>query len=336
MPIAVAREQGARLEEALATLLPLEPYLAYANFAPIAPRAIDLHRRWWLAAADAEGALVARGDAGEPLATVCVARRDFESAHFGMPVARVAAPAAVLAEDVRLPALRALYSAAWQVVGDAGYGHVSAVCSARDRAACWALQERGAFHVGTKISWMQPLDGRRDGAAVPPPLRLEVLERARIPGLPRGSWRRLHEWSRAGFDRGPFVFDLDVPPERAATLYPVWTEKAFTGEWADVLLVVWDGDEIVAFHAMLLLPDLSEVARAGVLGRGIGATLPGYRGLFTALQRACAAERPLGAAWLENETQASTPETINVFGKLGHRCLRAIASFHAPVGGRAR
>src|SRR5690242_21497403 len=141
MPIAVARERGGRLEEALATLLPVEPYLAYANFAPIAPRAVDLHRRWWLAAGE-EGALVARGDGGEPLATVCVARRDFESAHFGMPVARVAAPVAVVAEDVRLPALRALYAGAWQMIGDAGYRHVSAVCSARDRTACWALQER--------------------------------------------------------------------------------------------------------------------------------------------------------------------------------------------------
>ena len=81
------------------------------------------------------------------------------------------------------------------------------------------------------------------------------------------------------------------------------------------------------------LRDLSEAAGVGVLGRGIGATLPGYRGLFTALQKACAAERPLGAGWLENETQASTVETINVFGKLGHHCLRAIANFHAPLEG---
>src|SRR5438445_8781499 len=48
------------------------------------------------------GVLVARGEAGEPLAAVCVARREFESAHFGMPVARLAAPAAVDRKSTRL------------------------------------------------------------------------------------------------------------------------------------------------------------------------------------------------------------------------------------------
>ncbi len=332
MRISVARERGAALEEALGALLAVEPYLAYANFPPIAPRTVELHRRWWLAAADAEGALVARDQASIPLATVRLERRAFESAHFGIPIARIDAPAAVPAEDVRLPALRALYGLAWEVLREAGHRHVCALSSTQDRIACRVVQELGAFHVGTKISWMQPLDGRRDEQGLPAPLRIEVVERARIPTLARASWRRLHEWTGAGFDRGPFVFDLDVPGERAAALYQVWTEKAFSGEWADVLVVVRDGEEIVAFHAVLVLRDLSEAAGVPVLGRGIGATLPGYRGLFTALQKACAAERPLGAGWLENETQASTVQTINVFGKLGHHCLRSIANFHAPLG----
>jgi len=84
---------------------------------------------------------------------------------------------------------------------------------------------------------------------------------------------------------------------------------------------------------MMLLPDLSAAAQVGILGRGIGATLPGYRGLFTALQRACAAARPLGAGFLENETQAATIPSINVFGKLGHRCVRSVASFHRRLDG---
>jgi hypothetical protein len=79
---------------------------------------------------------------------------------------------------------------------------------------------------------------------------------------------------------------------------------------------------------MMLLKDLSEAAGVRIVGRGIGASLPGYRGLFTALQRECAVTRPLGASFLENETQSSTIQSINVFGKLGHRCLRSTASFH--------
>ena len=73
-------------------------------------------------------------------------------------------------------------------------------------------------------------------------------------------------------------------------------------------------------------------------GRGIGASLPGYSGLFTALQKECAARRPLGAGFLENEAQTSTVPSIHVFGKLGHHCLRSTASFHMrldPPGPRA-
>jgi hypothetical protein len=330
MGIVVARERGEALDEALAGLLPGEPYLAFANFPPIGERAVALHRGWWTAAADALGVLVARDDSGRVVGAVRLERREFESAHFGMAIGKIDPPIAVADEVVRRPVLHALYGAAWEALRGDGYAHCTALASTQDRVACWSLQEHGGFHVGTKISWMQALMG--DALpALPPPLRFETYERTAIAQLPRASWQRLCEWTGSGFDRGPFVFDLDVPGDRAAALYRVWSEKAFTGEWADALLVVRDGDEVVAFHSMLLLPELSEAAGVGILGRGIGATLPGYRGLFTALQQATAAARPLGAAWLENETQTSTIATINVFGKLGHRCLRSTAEFHAPL-----
>lgn len=200
--------------------------------------------------------------------------------------------------------------------------------STHDRVTAWVVQESGARYVGTKISWMQALTGERQAHPLPAPLRIEVIEAAAIPAIDPASWRRLYEWTGEAFDRGPFVYDLQVPHARALGVYQVWTHKAMTGEWADVLLVVRDGEEIVAFHTMLVMDDLSEAAGVRIVGRGIGGTLPGYRGLFTALQRECAAVRPLGAAFLENETQTSTIQSINVFGKLGHHCLRSTASFH--------
>lgn len=331
MGVRVARETGDRLEEALAELLPVEPNLAYGNFAPIAERgggAIGLHLHWWRAAATAHGVLVARDEQDRPLAMLRLGHRAFESQHFDMPMAKIELPVGVAAEEERLRAMRALYRAACDVLREGGYRHLSAVSSAHDRVTCWVLQELGCFHVGTKISWMASLTGRRETQALAPGLRIEIHDRATIPTLSPASWRRLHEWSGKAFDRGPFVFDLDVPGDRAAAIYRVWTHKALTGEWADVVLVVRDGAEIVAFNAMLLLKDLSEAAGVGILGRGLGASLPGYRGLFTALQRECAASRPLGAGFLENETQAATVPSIRVFGKLGHQCLHAVASLH--------
>ena len=279
--------------------------------------------------------LVCRDPDDRPLAILRLAHREFESTHFGIPMAKIEAPAAVADETHRLPALRALYRAASAALREAGYRHVSAVSSTQDRVACWVLQELGYFQVGTRITWMAPLTGEPQEIDLPGHLRIEMHDGATIPTLTRDSWRRLDEWSGTAFNRGPFVFDLTVPGERAATIYQVWTRKAMTGEWADVLLVVRDGDEIVAFNAMMLVPDLSEAAGVGILGRGIGASLPGYRGAFTALQKTCAAVRPLDAGFLENETQVATVPTIKVFGTLGHECLHSVASFHARLDGDA-
>jgi hypothetical protein len=183
---------------------------------------------------------------------------------------------------------------------------------------------------------MQALTGERQPQDLQPGLRFESYDKASIPQLQRPTWQRLLEWTGKAFDRGPYVFDLNVPAERARAIYQVWTEKALTGEWADFLLVVRDGSEIVAYHTMQWIDDLSEAAGVGILSRGIGGTLPEYSGLFSALQKECAAVRPLGASFLENETQAASIPVINVFGKLGHQCFRSTASFHLRLDGGAK
>jgi len=334
MELSAQWEDGAAREQALSELLAAEPHLAYRNFGPIEGRgggALALQRRRW-SAPEAQ-VLVVRDRSGRPLAALRVQHRTFESAHFARAVAGVDAPAAVAGEAERLSALRAAYAELVAALRVRGYAHLMASVSTQDRAAYRAVQEAGCFHVGTRISWMQSLTGAAAESELAAPLRIELHEREQIPRLPRASWRRLHEYCRHAFDRGPFVFDADVPLERATELYQVWTEKALTGEWCDALLVVRDGEEIIAFNAMLLLEDLSEAAGAGILGRGIGASLPGYRGLFTALQKECSARRPLGASYLENEAQASTIGSINVFGRLGHHCFRSTASFHRALQG---
>ena len=335
MPVGVQREEGARLDEALEVLVPAEPYLTYANFAPVARRdggVLWLHRRRWREAASGLGVWVARDRSDRPVAALSLAHRAFESAHFAMRMAKIEPPVAVGDGRARLAALRALYASCHAELQARGYEHVAAVASTHDRSACWALQECGAFHVGTKISWMQALAGRRRQHELPAPLRIEHYDKSAIGTLQRATWQRLYDWSGKAFDRGPYVFDLNVPGDRAMGIYQVWTEKAMTGEWADILLVVRDGAEIVAFHTMMILHDLSEAAGVCIVGRGIGGTLPGYRGLFTALQKECAAMRPLGASFLENETQAATIQSINVFGKLGHQCLHSAATFHLRLG----
>jgi hypothetical protein len=212
MPLEVAREQGPRLNEALSILVAAEPYLAYANFDPIVRRegaVFGIHMRRWSMLADDLGAFVARDRQDRPLAAIGLEHRDFESRHFDSMVARVESPLAVAEENQRLEALRALYGHAAKVLADGGYQHLTASASAHDRVGCWALQETGAFHVGTRISWMQTLHGRPQQHNLPSHLRIEVHDRSTFQRFDPASWSRLREWSGQGFDRGPFVFDLN-------------------------------------------------------------------------------------------------------------------------------
>jgi hypothetical protein len=316
-------------EPSLDALLAVEPHLDYANFQPVAERAgaaQALHRERWIAG---EGqAWLVRDASGRAVAALRAAPRPFESAHFGLAMARLEAPIAVAEAEPRFAALRALYATARAELSAAGCAHVAARLSTRDREGCWAVQEAGGRWVDTQVSWMCPLSGTPHDEAVPGALVLEVHDRASVAALPRASWKRLAEWGGAAFDRGPLVFDRTLPAARARAVYESWTERVMTGEWADAVLLARDGDEIVAFISMQELPDVSRAARTRVCGRGLGATLQRYRGLFSAIQREMIARRPLGASFMENETQVSTIGSVNVYAKLGFRYLRSTATFH--------
>lgn len=334
MRISVARETGGRLAQAVDALLPGEPELPYANFAPIAARAgaaRSLHRGRWLASG--EESWVVRDSRGDPLAALRWSHRPFESAHFGRSMSMTALPLAASDRERRRAGLFAAYRALVEHQRERGCVHAAFRASTRDRVTPWVLQELGAFHVDTQVSWMAALTGTPHDDALPPPLRLEIRDRAGLAKLAPESWKGLMEWAGHAFDRGPLVFDHTLPRERSLGVYAAWSEKALRGEWADAVLLVRDGDAVVAFISMLHLPDVSEAAGCAVYGRGLGATLPEYRGLFTAIQREMIAAQPLGARFMENETQVATIGSINVYAKLGFRYLRSTSTFHLCLDG---
>lgn len=336
--VGIEELSGAALEAALGPLLASERELAYANFAPVAARegaAQALHRRRWLDPHERVATLVAQDGAGRPLAALRLEGRPFESEHFGLRMARIERPLGSPDPARRLAALRPLYRAAFQRLAGDGYVHVAARASTRDRATPWVLQECGAFHVDTQVSWMCPLTGAPHDEQLPGRLRHEIHDRESVRRIPPGSWKRLAEWSALAFDRGPLVFDFTLDPDRAAQIYREWTARVMTGRWADQILLVREAEEVVAFISMLHMPDVSEAAGAVVHGRGLGATLPEYRGLFTAIQREMIARQPGGARFMENETQVATIGSVNVYAKLGFRYLRSTATYHRRLDGSA-
>jgi hypothetical protein len=336
MKVQVDIESGDKLVAALKDLLEEEQHLEYANFKPLAEApgsAALLHLERWTAQEAPLAALVARDAAGRPLAALRLKDRPFESAHFDRKMATCALPVCRRDPDSRVAGLRALYPAAWQALASRGYDHVALRISTRDRESLWAAQEAGAIYVDTQVSWMAPLTGVPHDESPPGTLTFEAYEGRDVAELPRESWTRLAAWGAQAFDRGPLVFDLGLPVDRAKSVYEVWTERVMTGEWADATLVVRDAGEVVAFISMLELPDVSRLAKSKVCGRGLGATLPDYRGLFTLIQREMIARRPLGAAYMENETQVATIGSINVYAKLGFRYLRSTCTLHRDLSG---
>jgi hypothetical protein len=331
-----ADAQGAgALAEEVARLLAEEPELPYAGFLPLVGKpgaAVALQAGRMLQTRGAAGWLVAR-DASGACACLRLEDRAFDSAHFGLRMAAIERPAAVADPERRAQALDALYPAAFAWLREAGYAHVAARAFAGDPVTGWCLQAAGAFHVGTSVHWMCPLDGR-PAQPDPAPIVLEARDREGLRALEAPAWKRLVEWSGRAFHRGPFPFDPTLPRERSLLLYQAWMEKIASAEWADGAMLALDGGEVVAVIPMQLLADVSAASGARVYGRSLAATLPEYQGLCTALMRAMIARRPFGAEWMEGDTPVTTFGTINMFAKVGFRYLRAGSVFHRRLDRR--
>jgi hypothetical protein len=326
--IDVRREEGAELADAMVRLAREEPDLPYSNFAPLGGREAALRELQLRAYADASlGVLVARGAAGQPLGCLRLEHRAFESEHFGIPMASLSRPLAVAHPDVRAAALAALFARAFAELRAQGYAHAALRVSAEDTLAAWVVQEAGAFHVGTHVHWICALDGTPAPPA-PPGICIEAQDREGLRRIEPPQWKRLAEWSGGAFRRGPFSHDRTLPPERAISLYQVWMEKVFAGEWADGAMLARRDAEVLAVIPMRLLDDVSAACGERVFGRSLAATLPERTGLCTALMRQMIATRPLGAHWMEGDTPVTTWGTINMFAKVGFRYLRATSTFH--------
>ncbi len=327
-------ESRENIEHGLKSLLRDDGDLPYANFRPMRQRRgelVRMHHRRWIDDADSPEFVAARDTSGRLIGALRLSHRRFESEHFGMPMACLALPLAPRDRQARIGVLREMYDAAHGHLVDRGYAHVAARASTRDAEASWVLQEQRATHVNTQVSWMCETGKATARDELPRGLYYEVHDAESIRRVEPVAWRRLDEWSAQAFDQGPFSRDMAMPRDRSLAVYQEWTRRVMSGDWADTIFVVRNRDEIVAFIALLKLPDISEACGALVLGRGFGATLPEHQGLFTAIQREMIALKPAGAAFVENETQASTVGSVNVYAKLGFRFLRSIETFHRTI-----
>ena len=126
--------------------------------------------------------LVARDAADRPLACARLEPRAFDSQHFGLSMAAVERPLAPADPALRREALAALFRAAFARLRELGVAHVALRTSSDDAAAGWALQQAGAFHVGTQVHFVRALDGTA-APAPPADVQLEALSADALRGL---------------------------------------------------------------------------------------------------------------------------------------------------------
>jgi hypothetical protein len=327
------------LEDALGELLLADGDLAYSNFQPATNRRgalLTFHRERWLAPERAIGFLLARDEEGRPVGAARIDARPFESEHFGLKMALLDRPLATAAPEMRQEALGAIFAAAHEHLRERDYGHIAVRLSSEDGAGAWAIQEQGARHVGTQVSWTCPLDGREEPWPESAGISIEAWDAHALRSVPAGRWKRLSDWSAHGFLRGPFLFDRTLPDHLSRQTYSIWMERVMTGEWADGAMVALDGDEVVAVIAMQLQGLSSKLFGCRIFGRSIAATLPGYSGLCTGLMCKMIATRPFDADYMEGDTPVTTFGTINMFAKVGFKYLRATSTFHRRLDDASR
>lgn len=182
---------------------------------------------------------------------------EFDSAHFGLRIARVAAGPLGAGEAVAAAA-----------GADAGaIDCLYYLAEAADLASIHAAEAGGFRLADVRLTLGRPLEAAPACPADVAPWRSDDLEA--LVAIARVSHRDTRFYADAGF-----------PRDRADALYELWIRKSCTTAWADEVLVAREGDRPLGYVACHLDPGgagrigllaVAEAARGRGLGRALNA-----------------------------------------------------------------
>ncbi len=239
-------------------------------------------------------------------------RLDWDSAFFGLPVARVIGE--------RLDEARAREVDAW--CGAHGVALLYFEAAIDDPATVAAAERHGYALVDVRVALDRDLPPE-----LPKPPPGVVVEPAAADDLPA-----LRGMARSGFRDSRFYFDARLPDERCDALYERWVEESLAG-WAQRVLVVRP-DRARGFVTCHLDDEPGgRIGRIGLVavdadsrGRGTGEGLvAGALAWFAAA----------GAGTARVATQARNVGAQRLYAKLGFRVRRTSLYYHKWFEGHA-
>lgn len=309
-----------------ASLLPLvhgyafKPYRHYRTFSRQAQAAV-LAAELQAALTDPEGMVYAAG--GEEARAAVVARRlPWDSAFFGVPMARIDY---LLGDDAA--ARETALLACLDGLREAGVCHVSARADVADLVTT-AMLERHGFRLMDALVTYTMRPGR-----MPPDT---VREMGRVRPLRDGEGPELVAIAEEAFRgfQGRFHLDPHLPRGRADALYGEWARACVDGHMADTVLVCeGKGERLMGFLAFRRREPVSTVGGLPVFGGGLGACRRDTPGAYAGLVRAGTLWAHHNGGVAECQTQNHNFPTIRVYEAVGARYVRAEYTLHAWLGG---
>lgn len=327
--------------DAIAPLVTAYPFKPYRNFR-VFSRSIEARVLIADVAATVghlEGAAIL-ADHGDARAVVTWRRLGWDSAFFGIPMARIEHVIASALEPSSLhtaksPRLHASKPSCLQASMEGidacldalradGIRHVSARIDCADVSAIGALEARGFRLMDGLVTYIWRPGRDQAAAAVRDRGRIRLLE-------PRDSEALLELTTAAyrGF-RGRYHLDPHVPDERADALYVEWARQCLSKEMAETVLVSEGADgKLLGFLAFRRREPVSTTTGTPIFGAGLGAGRSDAPGAYAGLIRA-------GTRWAhdrggvaECQTQNYNFPTVRIYEAVGARYVRTDYTLHA-------
>lgn len=312
---------GADAAASLDALIEAYPFKPYRNYRVVSRRKQDeVMRAEMTSALEAAGgfAVVADGDA--PRAAAIVRPLPWDSAFFGIPMARL-----TLIHDAGADRAeqRRIIASTLDAGRERGLRHLSVRIDVADAEAIQALEDAGFRMMDALASYIYPLKQPAPEPGKDMGLLREYRpeDRDQILDITREAYR--------GF-RGRYHLDPHLPQERSDDLYVEWAKKSCDGEWADVVLVTENGKgELHGWASYRQIEPVSTVGGTAIRGGGLGACRRDKPGAYAGLLRAATIRIHGGGAVTEMQTQVFNFATIRLYEAVETKFVRADYTLHA-------
>jgi hypothetical protein len=303
---------------------PFKPYRNYRAFSR--RRQNDIQRAEILGVLSKPGGFGFVDSAEKPCAAAIVQPAPWESAFFGMSMARFTH--VLRGEDPAREAVREVSTAALQQARDRGIKHLSVRLDVGDLDTGQVLEDLGFRMMDVMATYIW-----HPKKATPPSFDLKRMGPLRL--FKSEDTDQVLDITREAYQgfRGRYHLDPHFPPERSDQLYVEWARKCCSGEWASTMLITEDiQGEVKGWLSYAQIEPASTVGKLQVCGRGLAACRRDSPGAHAGLLWAACARIHASGALGETQTQISNNPVIHVYQALHGPHVRTDVTLHAWLG----